>query len=295
MEQLIKTEARATQLRETRLRDIEQRIDVNLRSAYERIVEVGRLLLAAKNEKLVPHGQWEDWVRRVSGMSERQAQRWMQIAREVPENSYLSRLDVSKMRMILALPEPEREPVAKKAVEEALDVKELRAEIDRQRQRAERAEADAVNLREFAQNEDRRVKALEQKLNEAVEATSEKGISAEAAAKIDSLEKKLQDAQEYAQLQSEKRQKAQDELLEIKQSISSRPGGAGDGQLTSAELMAAVRSFVQTAGVMPHMGREFSRMGEREKRGWEQALEMMSTWAWAAQKALMTVESTVEA
>lgn len=277
-----------------RLAEIEKRIDVCLRSAYERIVDVGRYLNAAKSEKLVPHGQWEGWVRRVTGMNERQAQRWMQIAREVPEGSYLSQLDVSKMRMILALPEPDREPVAQKAVEEGLDTAQVKAEIDALRARAERAEGDCRNLQAFAESRTARITELEKRLRDAEQATADKGISAEAAAKIEKLKAELDNAKEFGRLQAEKRQLAQNELIELRQSMAARGEDAPSARLTGDELIVAAREFIQVAGVMPHMGREFAVMGARDKRQFEQALEMVRQWAEGARRALEAVAGTVE-
>ena len=276
------------------LKAIESRIEVCLCSAYEKIVEVGRCLIAAKEQKLVPHGEWEAWINRVCGMNERQAQRWMQIAREVPEGTYLSRLGISKMRMVLALPEPEREPMARKAVEEGLDVKALKKEIALQRSRAEAAEAKQKDLAEFAQREDRRVKELEQRLNEALNATREHGISAEAAKQIEDLKRKLTDAQTMARVQSEKRQAAQQELLAMKQAASAKQSTSG-GNLEAVEFLAAARQFIQVAGLVPHMGRAFAAMDEGEKRAWREGVEMLTTWGRAAARALDTVEGTVEA
>lgn len=279
--------------RAERLSALEARIEVNLCSAYEKIVEVGRCLLAAKEQKLVPHGQWEAWVTKTTGMNERQAQRWMQIAREVPEGSYLSRLEVGKMREILSLPEPEREPLARKVVEEGIDTKTLKAEIRRLKGEVEKAEGETRRVREFAQAEDRRVKELELKLHDALETKSAGGISPEAQAVIDKLNRQLEDAKVLAKVQAEKRQKAQQELLELKQRGSDKPEGAPG--LTSVEFLAAARQFILTAGLMPHMGAELARASAREREAWRQGLEMVEGWARGARVALTTVEGTVEA
>ena len=65
------------------LANIEYRISVHMQGTYREILAVGRCLVEAKEAGLVPHGQWEEWVRRNTGMSERQAQRLMQAARNV--------------------------------------------------------------------------------------------------------------------------------------------------------------------------------------------------------------------
>lgn len=85
------------------LENIEYRIAVHMRGAYENMLEVGRCLNQAKEAGLVPHGQWEAWVRRNTGMSERSAQKLMQAARSVLPGSAMANLSVSKIQAILAL------------------------------------------------------------------------------------------------------------------------------------------------------------------------------------------------
>ena len=76
----------------TTLQNIERRISHHMQGAYSNILEVGRCLIEAKESGLVPHGQWEAWVNRVAGMSERSAQRLMQAAREVSPESAMAKL-----------------------------------------------------------------------------------------------------------------------------------------------------------------------------------------------------------
>ena len=121
----------------TTLQNIERRIALHMQGAYANILEVGRCLIEAKEANVVPHGQWEPWVQRTAGMSERTAQRLMQAAREVSPESAMARLPISKITAILALPEPQREAVAVKAVEENQSLRELQATIDETRRRLE--------------------------------------------------------------------------------------------------------------------------------------------------------------
>lgn len=66
----------------TTLANIERRISFHIQGAYANILEVGRCLIEAKESGLVPHGEWEAWVERTAGMSDRSAQRIMRAARE---------------------------------------------------------------------------------------------------------------------------------------------------------------------------------------------------------------------
>lgn len=95
----------------TALEGIEYRISIHMHGTYREILAVGRCLIEAKESGLVPHGQWEDWVRRNTGMGERQAQRLMQAARSVQAGSAMETLPISKIQVILSLPEPEREAI----------------------------------------------------------------------------------------------------------------------------------------------------------------------------------------
>ena len=97
------------------LKAIETRIAIHVSEARRNFLEVGLCLNEAKDRGLVAHGEWEDWVRRNTGLSERNAQRLMKAAREVPAGSTLARLDMGKVIEILKLPEPEREDMATRA------------------------------------------------------------------------------------------------------------------------------------------------------------------------------------
>lgn len=267
---------------------IEARIEYNLTSAYSNIVDVGRCLNEAKEKKLVPHGQWEKWLTEKTGMSTEQAQRWMRIAREVPEGSYLSRLEVSKIREILTLPEGQREEVAKAAIEQDSSVTELKAQIRdiKEQLRAERrqrakVDADLTNVAAFSDRQRDRIEQLTRQLEEAQKATPEKGISAEAAREIERLKGELADAEAFGNLQSEKRREAQMELLKLKNKAEEARAVMDSGRFTEA-----VYAFLREAGQVPQMGKDFSVMSEGERRGWEIGAGMIRDWLRGAEAAL---------
>lgn len=120
------------------LRRIEMRIATHYQHAADELIGVGLCLIEAKEKKLVPHGQWEGWLREHTGMSERNAQRLMAVAREVPRDSVLSTLPMSQVTAILALPEPEREDAAKEAAAADLSTRQLQEAI-KAKQAAEEA------------------------------------------------------------------------------------------------------------------------------------------------------------
>lgn len=96
-------------------------------------IGIGKTLNEAKEAGAVPHGEWEGWVERVTGLTIRQAQKCMQAAREIRDGSELAKLEMSKAIMLLGsgLEEEEREQLARKSAEEGGTVKQLREEIER--------------------------------------------------------------------------------------------------------------------------------------------------------------------
>ena len=147
------------------LADYEARIHLYREQIGTGYIGIGRTLNEAKEAGVVPHGEWEEWVTRTTGLNTRQAQRCMQAAREIRDGSALARLEMSKALMLLAsgLSEEEQEQAAGKAADEGQSVRELREEIQRLKSAAETERADSGQI----------IKQLKQKIVE------ESGASAE--------------------------------------------------------------------------------------------------------------------
>jgi len=155
-----------------RLMQVEARIELHLQGAYGSLLEVGRCLVEAKEEGLVPHGQWEEWVRTHAQMTERQAQRLMQAARAVPPGSAMAQLPLSKIQRLLSLPEEQREDAAQTAVAQGMSLREVEALVRQERaaaaQEAEQAMGKKIDaLLQSTQEEAE--KAMHRKVQEARE------------------------------------------------------------------------------------------------------------------------------
>lgn len=136
-------------------------------------IGIGKTLNEAKEAGAVPHGEWEGWVERVTGLTIRQAQKCMQAAREIRDGSELAKLEMSKAIMLLGsgLEEEEREQLARKSAEEGGTVKQLREEIERVK-KEKQAEVDEAmeavrQLKVQVVNETGAATALKQQLQEA--------------------------------------------------------------------------------------------------------------------------------
>lgn len=120
-----------------RRQQIELRIEMHRDNASGSLLEIGRQLNAAKDEGVVPHGQWTDWVAEHAAMSERVAQKWMQAARELPEGSPIARLGIAKIQSLMMISSGEREAFAERIGAEKLTSREVEQQV-----RAARAERD---------------------------------------------------------------------------------------------------------------------------------------------------------
>ena len=285
------------------LQDIEYRIAHHMRGAYNEMLEVGRCLNEAKESGLVAHGEWEEWVRRNTGFTERRAQKLMRAAREVPLGSAMERLPISKIQALLALPEEQREDMAQIAQAEELSLRELEKRIeDARREEQDKASAQLQALKSGYSSTIESLRALLRETQENAKA-AEGGISAQAQAQIDQLKAQLlaaqtdmdaklgqarrdaDDAEEYAKRQAQQREQAQRELLEYK-AREARGGAARLPAFGPDELAAAVRAFVGAAGVLPQMGAELAGIGNAERHIYRQYIDMIAQWVDGARAAL---------
>lgn len=91
-------------------------IETNLEQCKKNIAlsmwQIGNLLNQAKDEGVVPHGEWTAWATTHSGMNERGVQLAMRQARELAQDSPLLELDDSKINALIRIPAEEREAFA---------------------------------------------------------------------------------------------------------------------------------------------------------------------------------------
>lgn len=279
----------------TTLANIEYRISCHMKDAYDDILAVGHCLNEAKDAGLVPHGQWEEWVRRNTGFSERQAQKLMQAARSVHSGSAMEGLPISKIQALLALPEPEREEVAEKVKAEDLSLRELQNEIAKRKatqEKLHKVEADMSAYISQTKKERERLQAEIERLKTTSDSQSDGGISSEAQAEIDRLTAELDRAEAYAETQAELRQKAQQQLLET-QAQAARGDvlrGVSGASLSVEDVAAAVRAFLGTAGILPHMGETLRNAPEAERQQYRQYVDTLAAWVEGVREAMRQVE-----
>lgn len=111
-------------------------------------IEIGRLLIEAKEQLENGHGHWLKWLSTEVDISDRMAQHYMRLAKEYPNPNAISDLGFTKALALLALPEAQREDFIKESHEingtpktvDKMSTRELKRIIRKQREDAERSE-----------------------------------------------------------------------------------------------------------------------------------------------------------
>ena len=154
------------------LADYEARIHLYKEQIGVGYIGIGRTLNEAKEAKVVPHGEWESWVTRTTGLTPRQAQRCMQAATEIRDGSALARLEMSKALLLLSsgLEEEEREEIAARAADESTTVKALKEEIRQAKLKLVQETGAAAEIRDALKKTENDRRQLENQLKATIEA-----------------------------------------------------------------------------------------------------------------------------
>lgn len=269
---------------------IETNLEACRNRTAESYVEMGRWLLAAKEENIVPHGEWEKWVAQHAAMSVRGAQRCMQIAREIPQGSPLAALGMAKLRALMELPTGEREEFAEqigaqklssREVDEA--VKAARAERDEalrvvgeQKKRISEMSREASELASRVRRQTEGENAREMRRLESLAKSAELGrkqtevLLDEARSQVESLrtaleverrsaripdprqERKIRELQEALDRKEQEIDRLSEEL-DAAQTAAMRGGmsGAGEKPSPATTILSAIGALMAQAGRAP--------------------------------------------
>lgn len=111
-----------------------QEIETNIirlkQKTAENIIQIGLELCRAKDK--LSHGEWGDWLRSKLDFSQRTASTYMNIAKTFGSNSQaISNLSVTKIGMLLDVPEDKRENFIEEHNVKDMTIRELKAVIKR--------------------------------------------------------------------------------------------------------------------------------------------------------------------
>ena len=100
-------------VRDNNLPQLELEIKFYLGQTAQNIIEVGKRLIAAK--ALVQHGHWQNWLNDNFQLTERTAQRFMQISERFSKTVDIDGFQPSQLTELLALPDAAERIVSNKA------------------------------------------------------------------------------------------------------------------------------------------------------------------------------------
>ena len=285
------------------LADYEARIHLYREQIGTGYIGIGRTLNEAKEAGVVPHGEWEEWVTRTTGLNTRQAQRCMQAAREIRDGSALARLEMSKALMLLAsgLSEEEQEQAAGKAADEGQSVRELREEIQRLKSAAETERADSGQI----------IKQLKQKIVEESGASAEIRIQLrQAKAERDQLAGQLEATQAaYRQRMDEETEKAyKDGMQEGRENAERDVGNLRNDLRIAREKEEQTRRALEKAKkdneyYVASISRNLDKMmaakkearAEGEAAGMQQAMEQQAGALAAKEREIAELQAELDA
>ena len=282
-------------------------------------IQLGRVLTEAK--KLVPHGEWLDWIDANTGLSAKMAQDVMRTYRRFSGKPSLLTVDKSKLFKLLSLPEGKEDEFLEENDVASMSVREVgeavkqarqeeqaaaRAEIARERRLRMEAESRAnrqadqdgdipESVAQELRDKDRQIREERENGQHFAQLAREAGkdkiaLERERNSLAEQLERQKAEHEEELERAQEKYDHLRDDYLNLK-SAQSR----GDVEhmhpdtLTIEVFSAAVREFMGMCARMPYMGDTFSGMAQADREQYGQFLRTIEGWAEGARRALETV------
>ena len=269
-----------------------------IQNARMNLLQLGRVLAEAK--PIVPHGEWENWVKTNTSMSKRAAEQYMQAYAEFGLNPQIAELGTTKTLKLLPLTEDEREKLLSENDVSSMSTRQLDEAIRKQKQEAlkearQEVQGELEKERTARIAAEQRAKAAESRPPEVTKELSDKLRShkeqMERLARANSiLKQEIRERDEELEEQQADYNRAQEELLNIKSQVAK-----GDAervptdQLTVDAFASAVRAFIGACARMPHMSATFSAMSQIDKNEYDELLRTVEAWAKDSRKALDSV------
>lgn len=293
------TELANTQKKEIAVLDnLAMQAKTYIQNARMNLLQLGRVLAEAK--PLVPHGEWENWVKTNTSMSKRAAEQYMQAYAEFGLNPQIAELGTTKTLKLLPLTEDEREKLLSKNDVSSMSTRQLDEAIRKQKQEAlkearQEVQGELEKERTARIAAEQRAKAAKSRLPEVTKELSDKLRShkeqMERLTRENSiLKQEIRERDEELEEQQADYNRAQEELLNIKSQVAK-----GDAervptdQLTVDAFASAVRAFIGACARMPHMSATFSAMSQIDKNEYDELLRTVEAWAKDSRKALDSV------
>ena len=273
--------------------------------------QLGRVLTEAK--KMVPHGEWLDWVYQNTGMGKRMVQDLMRSYQRFSEKPSLFMVEKSKLFKLLALPagtedefleEHDISAMSSREVGEA--VKQAKAAARGETEAATPAKPEGTKKKVEAQPDTSGADDLRHELPEDVAEDMRKKdeLIAKQRAELerltetasnliterDNLRRENREQGETIEELNEEYKRAQNELLNTQSTIA-----RGDAERMPADALtldvfaSAVRQFYGTCARLPMMGKALSAMDYDMREQYDVLLKTIEKWCEDSRAAMNTI------
>lgn len=244
-------------------------------------IAIGRDLIEAKGK--LSHGEWMPWLTEM-GFSSSAASNYMRLAREIPPDSMIGALPVSKALALLQLPAGERETFAQaNNIEDqsAEEIRRLIRERDEARQALERANDKAqrnINAmdRDIVQKNSR-IALLETALEKEKQKPPIRETVEVKPADYEELKRRVgmadQMVDDAMQAATEAEQRAQSLAQELERAQAANDEAAEPKGADA--LISAVNDFLARVQILPFHAEEFS---ERDRKGCMMFIGSVRSW-----------------
>lgn len=266
--------------------------------------QLGRVLTEAK--KMVPHGEWLDWVYQNTGMGKRMVQDLMRSYQRFAGKPSLFAVEKSKLFKLLALPagteddfleEHDISSMSTREIGEAVKQAkaEARAEMEEEPESARRAKNKAEKRLSEMQKEAEGAEAPRHELPEDVAEDMRKkdALIAKQKAELerltetardimterDNLRRENKEQGETIEELNEEYKRAQNELLNAQSTIARGDAERMPADALTLEVFAsAVRQFYGTCARLPMMGKVLSSMDYDTREQYDVLLKTIEKW-----------------
>ena len=263
------------------------------------LLQLGRVLSEAK--PLVPHGEWDAWIRENADMSRRTAEAYMQAYAKFGADPTIAKLGTSKVMKLLPMPGEQVERLFAENDVEKMSVRQLDEAIKAQKEKLLKEAREEARKEVEQELERERLSRIAAEKRADLEAEEKKEAAKQFAEDFQAsvndrmaltrrnreLQQDLQERDKLLQEQQDDFNRMQAELLDVKSSIAK-----GDAERTPTDRLtvdafaSAVRTFIGAVARMPHMGSAFSAMEHDEKMDYDELLRTVEAWAQESRKAL---------
>lgn len=291
------------------LEQIESEIKAHSQYVTASIIAIGNALIEAKGQLV--HGDWEGWLTNRVNFSQRTANNFMRIAREISAGSSLSALPYTKVLALLDIPAEQREQAAveleadtrsaaalKKAIADRKKAEEAAKEAERKAEAQSRAAARANDLYEQLSGKfsdvQAQLEAAKDHRPDVVEIEKPPADYEDLKAKAEQSEafkRRAEQAERYAEQQEAAYKQAQSSARRMQAEQAEHAANDENEPYSPQKMGEAVRAFMGAMGGIPNMSAYFFGLPAGKLEAYRPWLEMMRSWVAGAEQALSQKEA----